>query len=176
MDLIFSPRRGSRGVRCDVWFDAQIQDLPPGPGTSILAKAAPRRTSVHGPDADETWRSNARRGSIVREAMPHVPSTEKKPLSPEDIVTERPMGRRSALAALGSSVLGAASLAVGVGHAEAKASDSDPSDPAGRGRTGFTDRDSGPGADGAGRGVCAERGWSDSDPNDPAGRGRGPCR
>jgi len=41
--------------------------------------------------------------------------------------------------------------------------------------TGHTDRDSGGSADGAGRGVCAERGHSDSDPSDPAGRGRGPC-
>ena len=91
----------------------------------------------------------------------------KKSLVERDVSVTR-MSRRSALAIAGVLVLGAA-------RAHAKATDSDPQDPPGRGRTGFTDRDGGPGADGAGRGVCAERGWSDSDPNDPAGRGRGPC-
>lgn len=101
-------------------------------------------------------------------------NAKKKTLTPDDIVSVR-LGRRGALGAIGATVLGATAVAV-PSRAEAKASDSDPSDPRGRGRTGFTDRDSGPGADGAGRGVCAERGWSDSDPNDAEGRGRGPCR
>ncbi|UJR78962.1 RNA-binding protein, RRM domain protein [Sandaracinus amylolyticus] len=104
----------------------------------------------------------------------HDDSKKPRTLTPGDIVTHR-LGRRSALGALGASVLGATALIASPAPAEAKASDSDPQDPPGRGRTGFTDRDSGPGADGAGRGVCAERGWSDSDPNDPQGRGRGPC-
>lgn len=105
---------------------------------------------------------------------------KQRTLEAGDIVTERPLGRRSAIATLGAAVLGGAAVVAGASSAQArdrsaKASDSDPTDPPGRGRTGFTDRDSGASADGAGRGVCAERGWSDSDPNDPAGRGRGPC-
>jgi hypothetical protein len=99
----------------------------------------------------------------------------KKTLVSEDIVTDRKVGRRSAISLMGAGALGAAALAGAPSRAEAKASDSDPTDPPGRGRTGFTDRDSGSSADGAGRGVCAERGHSDADPNDPAGRGRGPC-
>lgn len=105
--------------------------------------------------------------------------TKKHTLDAGDIVTARTLGRRSALALLGTGAIGSAVAAAAVvgspTRAEAKASDSDPNDPAGHGRTGFTDRDSGASADGAGRGVCAERGHSDSDPNDPAGRGRGPC-
>lgn len=106
---------------------------------------------------------------------------KKKTLRSEDIVTDRKVGRRGALGVLGASVLGvAAATAVGgaANRAEAKANDSDPNDAAGHGRTGFTDRDSGGSSDGAGRGVCAERGHSDSDNgagSDPAGRGRGPC-
>lgn len=100
---------------------------------------------------------------------------KRKTLGDSDIVVDRALGRRSALAAIAAVGLGATAVVTTAGVAQAKASDSDPNDPAGRGRTGFTDRDSGPGVDGAGRGVCAERGWSDSDPNDPAGRGRGPC-
>lgn len=98
---------------------------------------------------------------------------DKKTLAPDEIVIDRRIGRRSALGVIAAGTAFAAVIVPS--HAEAKASDSDPNDPAGRGRTGFTDRDSGPGADGAGRGVCAERGWSDSDPSDARGRGRGPC-
>lgn len=99
----------------------------------------------------------------------------KKTLQGGDIVTDRKsLGRRGALGALGVGLLGSAAVAATPSRAAA-ATDSDPTDPAGHGRTGFTDRDSGPSADGAGRGVCPERGWSDADPSDPAGRGRGPC-
>ncbi len=112
--------------------------------------------------------------------------TKKKTLIEDGIRVARPLGRRGALAAIFATTglvgaLGRATAAA-QGNARAtssnagsKASDSDSSDAPGHGRTGFTDRDSGPGADGAGRGVCPERGWSDSDPTDPAGRGRGPC-
>ena len=76
------------------------------------------------------------------------------------------------------------------GYGRTGVTDSDPSDgsgygrgrggarPSARRRTGATDRDSGPGADGAGFGVCAQRGHTDSDSgggSDGAGRGRGPC-
>lgn len=98
----------------------------------------------------------------------------RKTLGETDIVVDRPLGRRSALAAIAAVGLGTTAIAT-TSVARAKATDGDPQDPPGHGRTGFTDRDSGPGSDGAGRGVCAERGWSDSDPNDAAGRGRGPC-
>lgn len=100
----------------------------------------------------------------------------KKTLRGDEITTDRKaaLGRRSALTLLGAGVVGSVAWVSGPSKAAAS-SDSDPTDPAGRGRTGFTDRDSGPSADGAGRGVCPERGWSDSDPSDPAGRGRGPC-
>ncbi len=101
---------------------------------------------------------------------------KKTTLAADEISTVRAsaqVGRRGALALLGAAALGVGALARP--STARAASDSDPSDPPGRGRTGFTDRDGGPGADGAGRGVCPERGWSDADPNDPAGRGRGPC-
>lgn len=112
---------------------------------------------------------------------------KKKSLDLDDIQTERRIGRRGMLGVVGSGVLmGAAATAVGGSRAAAQeselASDSDSganADPAGRGRTGHTDRDSGGGSDRAGHGVCAERGHSDSDSGggaDPAGRGRGPCR
>lgn len=111
--------------------------------------------------------------------MSDTSKKKQSTLEASDIVTERKLGRRSALGLLGSGaasgLVGAVVIAGAPARAEAKASDSDPSDPAGRGRTGFTDRDSGASVDGAGRGVCAERGHSDSDPNDQAGRGRGPC-
>lgn len=107
--------------------------------------------------------------------MSQSPKSPKKTLVAGDIVTERTLGRRSAIGLLGAGAIGAVAITGTASRAEAKASDSDPTDPPGRGRTGFTDRDSGASADGAGRGVCAERGHSDADPNDPAGRGRGPC-
>lgn len=110
-------------------------------------------------------------------------SKKKISLSEQDITTERTMGRRGMLQMVGGTLLaGAAVTAVGsVARAEVSelANDSDPSDGAGRGRTGHTDRDSGGNGDAAGRGVCAERGVTDSDSGgsaDGAGRGRGPCR
>ncbi len=104
--------------------------------------------------------------------------SESKPkkivtLSDDDVVTERPeMGRRSSMALLGASLLGAAGVAAGAmpQRAEAQYTDRDPSDPAGRGRgcPGWSDSDPN---DPAG---CGRRtGITDSDPNDPAGRGRG---
>jgi hypothetical protein len=113
-----------------------------------------------------------------------IRDAKKRTLDPREIVTNRSVGRRGALAAIGS-VLGMAALASPAraersgtgasGRAIPTATDSDPNDAPGRGRTGQTDRDSEPNADGVGRGVCPDRGWSDSDPSDPAGRGRGPC-
>ena len=111
-------------------------------------------------------------------------SKKKMSLSEEDITTERTMGRRGMLQMVGGTLLaGAAVTAVGaVARAENPselANDRDPSDGAGRGRTGHTDRDTGGNGDAAGRGVCAERGVTDSDSGgsaDGAGRGRGPCR
>jgi len=102
----------------------------------------------------------------------------RRTLLPNDIVTERPLRRRSAIAVLGAlGTLGAiAAIILGAPAGASAATDSDARDLPGRGRTGFTDRDAGPGADGVGRGVCAERGWSDADSGDPVGRGRGPCR
>ncbi len=116
--------------------------------------------------------------------MTEKKTTEPKTLTEGDIETqERAVGRRRALGILGAGVLGGAVAVTGVlgrpQTARAKANDSDPSDPAGRGRTGHTDRDSGGEGDQAGRGVCAERGHTDSDAGgnaDGAGRGRGPCR
>ncbi len=111
-------------------------------------------------------------------------SDKTKTLQVHDMVSERQVGRRSALRAIGATFAGAAvAAAVTIpGRAEAQgASDSDSgpgSDPAGRGRTGMTDRDVGPNADGPGRGVCPRRGHTDSDAGpgaDGAGRGRGPC-
>ena len=100
-------------------------------------------------------------------------SEKKKSLSDSDFVTERPMGRRSSMAMLGGAVLGAAGLAAtgraSAQEAEPLCTDSDPYDPAGRGRgRGISDSDP---SDPAG---CGRRtGISDSDPSDPAGRGRG---
>ena len=105
---------------------------------------------------------------------------ERRPraLGADEIETRRAT-RRTALAAVGGA-LGAITLGV-TARAEArgpasKATDSDPTDGEGHGRTGVTDRDAGEGSDGAGRGVCPSRGWSDSDPSDRRGQGRGPCR
>lgn len=87
----------------------------------------------------------------------------KKTLNPEDIVTTRNVGRRSALRSIAGTVLGAAALVAGstvaAQQAEPLCSDSDPNDPVGRGRH-CTDP--------AGRGTSC----SDSDPNDPGGNGR----
>ncbi|AKF11293.1 hypothetical protein [Sandaracinus amylolyticus] len=102
---------------------------------------------------------------------------KKKTLEDADLVTERPMGRRSSIALLGGAVLGAAGIiaATTPSQAEAQCTDSDRgpnADPGGRGRgNGVTDSDGGPNADRAGCGR-GRRSCSDSDPNDPAGRGR----
>jgi len=96
---------------------------------------------------------------------------KKTSLTEDEVIIERSMGRRSSMAMLGASVLGATVL-VGVAtpeHAEAQCSDSDPYDPAGRGRRccrGVSDSDP---YDPAG---CGRRSCSDSDPYDPAGAGR----
>lgn len=102
--------------------------------------------------------------------------TEKKKATLEDseLITERSMGRRSSIAAVGAAVLGAAAV-VGItpSEAEAQCTDRDPSDAPGRGRgcgSGCTDRDPN---DRAGYGRrCGGGGCSDRDPNDPVGRGR----
>lgn len=94
---------------------------------------------------------------------------KKQTLSDTDLVTERPMGRRSSMAMLGGAILGAAGLVAAATpqQAEAQCTDRDPQDPAGRGRgRGISDSDP---SDPAG---CGRRACSDSDPNDPAGRGR----
>lgn len=102
-------------------------------------------------------------------------TTKKKTtLSDEQMITDRPMGRRSSFALLGAGVLGAAGLvgvsALSPSQAEAQCTDSDRgpnADPAGRGRgRGVSDSDPN---DPAG---CGRRACSDSDPNDPGGRGR----
>lgn len=87
--------------------------------------------------------------------------SKKSTLVAADVVTDRPIGRRSSLRAVG---LGVASVALGmVGaaalptDAAAQCSDRDPYDPAGRGRS------------------CGCRGVSDSDPYDPVGCGRRRC-
>ncbi|UJR85294.1 hypothetical protein [Sandaracinus amylolyticus] len=97
---------------------------------------------------------------------------KKRSLSDDEMVTDRPMGRRSSIAVLGGAILGAAGIAAAVSpqRAEAQVTDRDPSDPAGRGRgcPGWSDSDpSDPGG-------CGRRtGLTDSDPSDAAGRGRG---
>jgi hypothetical protein len=110
--------------------------------------------------------------------------TQRRTLAPEDIVTERRVVRRTALVALGRSLLGVASTAVvalrpAVAHAKYSDRDRGPHrDPAGHGHSGFSDRDGGPTADTSARGVCPERAWTDRDAGpgaDPPGRGRGPC-
>lgn len=104
-----------------------------------------------------------------------------KSLRSDEIVTEREIGRRSALGVIGATVAGAVAATAGFGASNptrAKAqSDSDTgphADPPGRGRTGLTDSDRGRNADrpGYGRGP---RGCTDSDGGsyaDPAGNGR----
>ncbi len=106
-------------------------------------------------------------------------SNEKKSLSEESIESERKVGRRSALTAIGASVAGAVGLTAAVAAAPQQAqaqtdSDTGPNaDPAGRGHTGRTDSDSGPNADRSGHGRGRPCSDSDSGPNsDPAGRGR----
>ncbi len=97
--------------------------------------------------------------------------SEKKSLGAEEIVTDRKFNRRSAMGLLAA---GAATAAGAVGllgttaccvtgggtPARVACSDTDPTDPAGAGRT------CGGAAPAGGRRVC-----SDSDPTDPAGAG-----
>ncbi len=94
----------------------------------------------------------------------------KKTLNPEEIVTETPVTRRTAVGMVGGLAIGAAALTLGItqeAHAIPGCTDRDPSDPAGNGRgRGISDSDP---RDPAG---CGSRACSDSDPNDPAGRGR----
>ena len=79
----------------------------------------------------------------------------KKTLEEDTIETSR-VGRRSAVAVIGGTVLGGLALAAATPAQKAQAhtySDGGPrADPAGRGRTGRTDSDSGPNADRAGHG------------------------
>jgi len=94
----------------------------------------------------------------------------KKTLSPNEIVTEVPVGRRAAVSCIGGVALGAVALTLGAtseAHAIPGCTDQDPQDPVGQGRgRGISDSDP---RDPAG---CGSRPCSDSDPNDPAGRGR----
>lgn len=109
-------------------------------------------------------------------------------LTDEDITSDRSMGRRGMLKSVGGSILAGTVVSVVGVSAKAEepaelATDSDPNDAAGRGRTGRTDSDSGSNADGAGHGRRGGGGGggrrgggvsdSDSGPNaDAAGRGR----
>jgi hypothetical protein len=94
----------------------------------------------------------------------------KKTLNPEEIVTETPVTRRTAVGMVGGIAIGAAALTLGItqeAHAIPGCTDQDPSDPAGNGRgRGISDHDP---RDPVG---CGSRSCSDSDPSDPAGRGR----
>ena len=91
----------------------------------------------------------------------------------------RKISRRSFLTRVaGGAIAGGAALTILGESAEAgQVSDRDPSDPAGRGRTGITDNDSGNNADRAGHGRGGRRsGITDNDRGrsaDPAGNGRG---
>ena len=82
-------------------------------------------------------------------------SNEKKSLQDDNIETAQ-VGRRSAVAAIGGTLLGGLALAAAAPSGKASAqtdSDGGPNaDAAGRGRTGQTDSDSGPNADRAGHG------------------------
>lgn len=118
--------------------------------------------------------------------------SDKKKLRKEDIVSGARMSRRSMLGIVGGGLaIGATGVVVGrQAHAQEPSqlnvSDSDTgggSDPANRGRTNHTDRDSRGGPDGSGDpdgyGVCRQRGHNDADSgnnSDPSGQGRGPCR
>lgn len=107
------------------------------------------------------------------------------------------LSRRSFLTRVAGGIAATGVVAAGAGAAVMRGrSDADPVDPAGNGRTGITDNDSGGGADQAGRGTgytgytdadsgsCADQGghgrgntgFTDSDQGacgDPGGRGRG---
>lgn len=120
----------------------------------------------------------------------------ERTLSEDELVSERAVGRRSALTAMGGVVLGAAAMTVlGAAGAESAEAQSDGDmgryadgtarpppprpPPPRRRRSGVTDSDSGQGADPAGNGRgrrgSARSGCTDSDggPNaDPGGAGR----
>ncbi len=88
---------------------------------------------------------------------------KKNTLGDDSIQTER-VGRRSAVAAIGGTLLGGLALAVGAptSTASAKQTDNDSgpnADPAGggRGRSGCSDSDSGSNADPAGNGRSCGR-------------------
>jgi hypothetical protein len=91
----------------------------------------------------------------------------------------RSISRRSFLATVaGSAAAGGALLALPGEAGALQTTDSDPSDPVGRGRggarTGVTDSDpSDPVGRGRGTSGGARAGVTDSDPGDPIGRGRG---
>lgn len=93
---------------------------------------------------------------------PEQDKKELKTLTDEDIVAEAPVNRRSALGLLGGLAIGSTIAAVLAHPGEAQA--------VCRRRTGRTDSDSGPNADGAG---CGHTGITDSDPSDGVGFGRG---
>ena len=83
---------------------------------------------------------------------------------------ESKLDRRSFLGrVMGGVAIAGAATVLGGTAARAQVSDSDPTDAAGRGRTGRTDSDP---TDGAGRGRGTHNGRSDSDPTDSAGQGR----
>jgi hypothetical protein len=103
---------------------------------------------------------------------------DEKSLSPEDMVSERQIGRRSALGILGIGVVGAAAVAAVTGapsRAAAKTSDSDQgpnADAGGHGHTGRSDSDSGPNADRAGHGRTRCSDTDSGSQADPAGSGQ----
>ncbi len=89
-----------------------------------------------------------------------------------------PFHRRSFLARiLGTTALGGATGVITGGSTARQVTDSDPTDPVGRGRggsTGITDRDpSDPSGRGRGTSGHPQTGVTDSDPTDPVGGGRG---
>lgn len=117
---------------------------------------------------------------------PKQPESAKKTLDADDILTERQIGRRSTLGAIGATLVGAAAitsgLAAGAPESAEAQTDSDTgryADRAGQGRTGVTDSDSGDRA-GHGRGrrrppPRPPRSCTDSDSGqfaDPGGQGR----
>ncbi|MBN8290418.1 hypothetical protein JI664_00420 [Rhodobacter sp. NTK016B] len=104
--------------------------------------------------------------------MADTPKKDRKTLKDDEIITRRGIGRRSLL-------LGAFGGGALVATAALAASDSDPSDPAGRGYSGMTDNDDGSYADASGRGRGSggySTGITDSDNGsvyDQPGQGRG---
>jgi len=130
--------------------------------------------------------SDGRRTMVLTAASSggaNVSDKPKKTIEEDDISTERTFGRRSTIATIGATVVGAAAVtALGAAATpeSAKAqTDSDGgrnADAAGHGRTGVTDSDGGSNADRAGHGRGRRRsGCTDSDGGrhaDAAGNGR----